>query len=129
MKDVETTESPTVETNEGGPNLATPPEEPPVQISTTKTTVPLAEEKRASMSLPNRKRSQSAAGLRDTPDDDSGAQKRSKRIRNRDNTVEEVDLAAQYAEQLKLFEFHPGEEFRVHECDDVDDIEFQERGP
>ncbi|ESZ90645.1 hypothetical protein SBOR_8979 [Sclerotinia borealis F-4128] len=54
--------------------------------------------------LPTRKRSQSAAGLRDTPEEDNNTHKRSRRIRNRESTAETpVDPAAQYAEQLKAF--------------------------
>ncbi|KAF8857800.1 hypothetical protein BDZ45DRAFT_623207 [Acephala macrosclerotiorum] len=108
MKDVPITESPTAEASDA--TNATPitekPEEQPVEIVTTTTTVPLADEPRqSSVSLPTRKRSQSAAGLRETPDEDSGTQKRSKRIRNRDNTTEgPTDPATQYAEQLKVFQ-------------------------
>ncbi|KHJ33278.1 putative transcriptional corepressor of histone genes [Erysiphe necator] len=54
--------------------------------------------------LPTRKRSQSTAGFCDVRDDDIGAQKRSKRIRNRDTLADEnVDSATQYAEQLEKF--------------------------
>lgn len=54
--------------------------------------------------LPTRKRSQSAAGLRDTPEEDNSTHKRSRRIRNRESTAETpIDPATQYAEQLKTF--------------------------
>ncbi|RDW89232.1 hypothetical protein BP6252_01264 [Coleophoma cylindrospora] len=51
--------------------------------------------------LPTRKRSQSVAGLRDTPEDENNTQKRSKRIRNRDAT--EIDPATLLAEQRKPY--------------------------
>jgi hypothetical protein len=106
MKDVGVTESPIGESSETA--VPTPvtvkSDDQPVQIVTTTTTVPLSDNRQRSqsMSLPTRKRSQSAAGIRDTPEDDSGTQKRSKRIRNRDSTVE-IDPATQFAEQLKTF--------------------------
>ncbi|KAI9644608.1 Histone transcription regulator 3 [Ciborinia camelliae] len=54
--------------------------------------------------LPTRKRSQSTAGLRDTPEEDNSTHKRSRRIRNRESTAETpVDPATQHAEQLKAF--------------------------
>lgn len=105
MKDVGTTESPIAETSEAA--IATPltskSDEQPVEIVTTTTTVPLADEKPPpGVSLPTRKRSQSAAGIRSTPEDDNGAQKRSKRIRNRDNTADgSIDPNTQLAEQLE----------------------------
>ncbi|KAH8652721.1 hypothetical protein BGZ60DRAFT_182653 [Tricladium varicosporioides] len=76
-----------------------------VTTITTTTTVPVAEEDASpSVALPTRKRSQSTAGIAETGDEDSGAQKRSKRIRNRDNTMDgSVDPATQFAEQLKNF--------------------------
>lgn len=52
----------------------------------------------------SRKRSQSAAGLRDTPDDENGTAKRSKRIRNRDTLGAEglpVDPVAANQERLQ----------------------------
>lgn len=106
MKDSGPTESPIVESTDVpvvSPSTAKS-EELPVEVSTT-TTVPLNDERERSQSVvnPARKRSQSAAGIRDTPEDDSGAaQKRSKRIRNRDTTLE-VNPETQYAEQLKTF--------------------------
>ena len=106
MKDLEGTASPVVEKSDvpavapGDSKL----EDQPAIITTTTTTVPLNDERGRSQSiaLPTRKRSQSAAGIRDTPEDDSGTQKRSKRIRNRD-TTSEVDPSTQYAAQLKTF--------------------------
>lgn len=106
MKDVGVTESPVGESSETA--VPTPvtakSDDQPVQVITTTTTVPISDgrQRSQSISLPTRKRSQSAAGIRDTPDDDSGTQKRSKRIRNRDNTMD-VDPATQFAEQLKNF--------------------------
>lgn len=52
----------------------------------------------------SRKRSQSEAGIQGTPEEESGAQKRSKRIRNRDTIGAEgivLDPATQYKEQLR----------------------------
>lgn len=106
MKDVGVTESPVGESSETA--VPTPvtgrSDDQLVQIVTTTTTIPISDgrQRSQSISLPTRKRSQSAAGIRDTPDDDSGTQKRSKRIRNRDSTME-VDPATQFAEQLKSF--------------------------
>ena len=106
MKDLGLTECPV-----GGLNEVSIPspitarfDDQPVQIVTTTTTVPISDERprSRSTSLPTRKRSQSAAGICETPEDDGGAQKRSKRIRNRDNTME-VDPAAQFTEQLQTF--------------------------
>lgn len=58
----------------------------------------------ATDNLHTRKRSQSAAGLRDTPEEDTNTHKRSRRIRNRESTAETpIDPATQYAEQLKVF--------------------------
>lgn len=108
MKDLPTVESPAAEASEGA--VATPvtsksDEQPVETVVTTTTTVPLSDERRdSSVALPTRKRSQSTAGIRETPEDDSGAQKRSKRIRNRDSTLDgPPDPAAQYAEQLQAF--------------------------
>lgn len=105
MHDVGTTESPIVENNEA--TVSTPvtakSDEVPVEVVTTTTTVPLADET-SEKGLPTRKRSQSAAGIRETPEDDSGTQKRSKRIRNRHDTEGPVvDPATQYAEQMKNY--------------------------
>lgn len=106
MKDAGMTESPIAETGE--PAMSTSvtagTDDQPVEIITTTTTVPLSDGRARSQSiaLPTRKRSQSAAGIRDTPDEDSSTQKRSKRIRNRDNTSE-VDPTPQFVEQLKAF--------------------------
>jgi hypothetical protein len=105
MKDVDITESPTTESNEtaAATPIATKPDEQ-VEIITTTTTIPLAEEPQTSVSLPTRKRSQSTAGIRETPEEDSGTQKRSKRVRNRETTSEgQVDPAAQFQEQLQAF--------------------------
>jgi hypothetical protein len=115
MKDIGTTESPTVESSEAA--LATPvtakSDEAPVEVNTTTTTVPLADgPSEKTVTLPTRKRSQSAAGIRETPEDDSGTQKRSKRIRNRDNTEGSVDPAAQFAEQMKNFVRADGDVFK-----------------
>jgi hypothetical protein len=107
MKDVGIAGSPIAESSET--TVATPvtskSDDHPVEIITTTTTVPLSDgrERTKSVSLPTRKRSQSAAGIRETPEDDSGTQKRSKRIRNRTDTAEGIDPAAQYAEQLMGF--------------------------
>jgi hypothetical protein len=107
MKEVGVTESPSGEN--GQTTVPTPvigkSDDPVVQIITTTTTLPISDERQRSqsISLPSRKRSQSAAGIGDTPEDDSGAQKRSKRIRNRDNTME-FDPATHFAEQLKTFD-------------------------
>jgi hypothetical protein len=109
MADAGVTESPIAQSIEPpAPESSTPPKEAemPVEVVTITTTVPLADERPRSQSqsagLPTRKRSQSAAGIRDTPEDDSGTQKRSKRIRNRDATTE-VDPKTQFTEQLKPF--------------------------
>ncbi|TVY55701.1 Histone transcription regulator 3-like protein [Lachnellula cervina] len=107
MKDIGTTESPTGESSETA--IATPitakSVEPSVEVSTTTTSVPLADgPSEKAVNLTTRKRSQSAAGIRETPEDDSGTQKRSKRIRNQDNTKGSVvDPAAKYTEQMKNF--------------------------
>lgn len=107
MKDLEETASPIVENSDApaaDPDSAKSDDQPVEAVTTT--TVPLNDERGRSQSLTlqTRKRSQSAAGIRDTPEDDSGMQKRSKRIRNRDTTTTlEVDPATQYAEQLKTF--------------------------
>ena len=106
MKDVSLTESPVgerIETAVPTPVTAKFADHS-VQIVTTTTTVPISDGRQRSQSvtLPSRKRSQSAAGIRDTPEDDSGMQKRSKRIRNRDSTME-IDPTTQFEEQLKIF--------------------------
>jgi hypothetical protein len=107
MKDVGATESPAAESSEAA--IATPvtakSDDQPVEIVTTTTTVPLSDGRRqSSVGLPTRKRSQSAAGIRSTPEEDNGTQKRSKRIRNRDNTADgSIDPTTQFAEQLKDF--------------------------
>jgi len=107
MNDVGTTESPAPDSGEA--TVATPvtakSDEPAVEIVTTTTAVPIIDDRRpSSVSLPTRKRSQSAAGIRETPEDENGTQKRSKRIRNRDNTEGAVvDPATLFAEQLKPF--------------------------
>lgn len=101
MEDAGVIESPMAETVDATP-IPTREASQPMENATT-VTVPLVDERPASPTqngLPTRKRSQSAAGIRDTPEDDSGAQKRSKRIRNRDNTME-INPVAQFAEQLK----------------------------
>jgi len=51
----------------------------------------------------SRKRSQSVAGIQEVPDEETGGQKRSKRIRNRDTTgiyVTQIDSTLQFKEQL-----------------------------
>lgn len=107
MNDVPISESPAPESEAA---LATPvtgkSDDQPIEIVTTTTTIPLADDQgQSSVSLPTRKRSQSAAGIRSTPEEDSSTQKRSKRIRNRDNTTEgTTDPATQFAEQLKSFQ-------------------------
>ena len=111
MQGIEVTESPIMETNTPlmtpiNPTVETQPPEAPA-ASTTTTTVPLNDEgespQEQGLPILSRKRSQSAAGIRDTPEDDASTQKRSKRIRNRDNTASEVDPMAQYTEQLQNF--------------------------
>jgi hypothetical protein len=104
MKDLKVTVSPVLESSDAPPLARSTSKEDQVVETVTTTTVPLNDERERSQSiaLPTRKRSQSAAGIRDTPEDDSGTQKRSKRIRNRDTTTE-VDPTTQYAEQLKDF--------------------------
>ena len=106
MKDVASTESPTAESSEAAlaTLITTNIEDRPLEIITNTTTVPISDGRSQSqnVNLPTRKRSQSAAGIRDTPEDDNGAQKRSKRIRNRDNTSE-IDPATQCDEQLQQF--------------------------
>jgi len=80
-------------------------DESPVQIVTTTTTVPLADESpQLETSLPTRKRSQSVAGIQEAADDEAGAQKRSKRIRKRDNTDSLPDPSTQFAEALQDFQ-------------------------
>jgi hypothetical protein len=114
MKDVGIIESPVGESSETPvPTPVTAKSDvQPVQITTTTTTIPLSDgrQRSQSTSLPTRKRSQSAAGIRDTPEDDSGTQKRSKRIRNRDSTME-IDPATQFAEQLQTFNRADGDVF------------------
>lgn len=102
MIDTNVTDLPLAESSE--PAIATPvtakSDDQSAETATT-TTIPLNDGRARSQSIAfPRKRSQSAAGIRDTPEDDSGMQKRSKRIRDRD-TTSEVDPATQYAEQLK----------------------------
>ena len=108
MQDVGTTESPVADSGEAAASTPVTLKSDDAsasigKIATTTTTVPLADDQRrqSSVGLPSRKRSQSAAGIRDTPEDDNGTQKRSKRIRNRDNTEGSLDPATQFAEQLK----------------------------
>ena len=61
--------------------------------------------KESGTSLPSRKRSQSAAGLQETPEDDQADTKRSKRTRRRDTAVEEaMDPAALLATQLQPYQ-------------------------
>ncbi|KAK1755453.1 histone transcription regulator 3 [Echria macrotheca] len=58
-----------------------------------------------SQPAPSRKRSQSAAGIHDAPEEDNGDVKRSKRTRRRDTAVEEVmDPATLLATQLQPFQ-------------------------
>ncbi|TVY82942.1 Histone transcription regulator 3-like protein [Lachnellula suecica] len=107
MKDAGITDSPAAESSDAA--LATPAtakgDETPVEVNTTTTTIPVSDgTSERTIALPTRKRSQSAAGIRETPEDDSGTQKRSKRIRNRDNTDgAAIDPATQYAEQMEGF--------------------------
>ena len=113
MQGVEATDSPTIETDTPlltptNPTVETQPLDPTtVTTVTATTTVPLNDEGESppeqGLLILSRKRSQSAAGIRDTPEDDASTQKRSKRIRNRDNTASEVDPMAQYTEQLQSF--------------------------
>ncbi|CZS91207.1 related to transcriptional corepressor HIR3 [Rhynchosporium graminicola] len=106
MKDVGTTDSPAAESNEAvePTPVASKLDESAIETIAT-ATVPISDDRRPSnVLLPTRKRSQSAAGIRDTPEEENGAQKRSKRIRNRDNTEgAAIDSAALFAEQLKPF--------------------------
>jgi hypothetical protein len=105
MKDASVMESPIAESGETALNtpLVARFDDQVVDTNKSTTIVPLNDSRARSqsISLPTRKRSQSAAGI-DTPEEDSGTQKRSKRIRNRDNTTE-IDPTTQYAEQLKNF--------------------------
>ncbi|RDL42315.1 TPR-like protein [Venustampulla echinocandica] len=115
MKDPETIKSPSAESSEAtvATHVTGKPDDPPVTTITTTTIVPLSDESRrqSSVALPTRKRSQSAAGICETPEEDNGTQKRSKRIRNRDNTEGSVDPATQYAEQLKPYVQADGDVF------------------
>lgn len=70
-----------------------------VEIITNTVTVPLQDEDREP-ALPTRKRSQSEAGIRDVSEDDGASTKRSKRIRNRDSTLDTGDPFAHRAEEL-----------------------------
>lgn len=108
MGDVGITESPVPENGERATTTPAVSKDDDVQVITTTTTVPVQDEALLPVSLPNRKRSQSAAGLNGTPEEEGGAQKRSKRIRKRDTTEGPIDPAAQYAEQLK--DFHRADE-------------------
>ncbi|CAL3963505.1 unnamed protein product [Diplocarpon coronariae] len=107
MKDVGTTQSPAAESTEVAVNTpATSKSDEAHAETATATHLPASEARRSSnATLPTRKRSQSTAGIRETPEDENGTQKRSKRIRNRD-TIEgaAVDPATLLAEQLKPFE-------------------------
>ncbi|KUJ07603.1 uncharacterized protein LY89DRAFT_631177 [Mollisia scopiformis] len=119
MKDAPITESPTAESEAASATPVTgKSDEQSVEVITTTTTVPLAQEPRqSSVSLPTRKRSQSAAGIRETPEEDSSTQKRSKRIRNRDSTADgTADVTTQYAEQLKSFERADEDAFKFVGC-------------
>jgi hypothetical protein len=119
MTDIATTQSPTAD---GGEDAAATPvtsksNDTPVPVETmitTTSTVPLVDEetRQSSAGPSNRKRSQSAAGIRDTAEEDNGAQKRSKRIRNRDNTEGSLDPATQFTEQLKLSMRADGDVFK-----------------
>jgi hypothetical protein len=109
MKDIGAMQSPAAESSEQA--AATPvtskSNDTPVPVETevtTTTSVPLIDEqpRESSVGLPSRKRSQSAAGLRDTTEEENSTQKRSKRIRNRDNTEGTLDATAQFSEQLQL---------------------------
>ncbi|RFU30319.1 hypothetical protein B7463_g6002, partial [Scytalidium lignicola] len=104
MKDVTRTESP----DQVGAGISLPittsSEDRPVEIVTTTTIVPIKDASPdKEIALPTRKRSQSTAGIRETPEEDNSTQKRSKRIRNRDSTTEGLDSAVQFLEQLKPF--------------------------
>ncbi|OTB01683.1 hypothetical protein M426DRAFT_212721 [Hypoxylon sp. CI-4A] len=68
--------------------------------------VNVVEEARAerSVSVPSRKRSQSAAGLPDSIDEEVLDQKRSKRIRRRETAGEAMDTNTQHATQLQPFQ-------------------------
>ncbi|KAG9230246.1 hypothetical protein BJ875DRAFT_499301 [Amylocarpus encephaloides] len=109
MKDVKTIGSPAVDSGEAvATPVTTKSEETPSAVDTAMTTtmtVSFSDEPTQPPidGVASRKRSQSAAGIRDTPEEDNGTQKRSKRIRNRDNTEGSTDQATQFAEQLKPF--------------------------
>ncbi|KAH8801748.1 hypothetical protein F5884DRAFT_741068 [Xylogone sp. PMI_703] len=104
MKDAAMTQSPDQTSTELPLPIATNSEEGPVEIVTTTTTIPIKDATPdKEIALPTRKRSQSTAGIRETPEEDNGTQKRSKRIRNRDSTIEGLDSTTQFLEQLKPF--------------------------
>lgn len=103
MKDAGISDSPQMVADTTFPAVAAA-EDGPVEIVTTTTIIPIKDPTpEKEIALPTRKRSQSAAGIRETPEEDNGTQKRSKRIRNRDSTVEGAGSAIQYLEQLKPF--------------------------
>ena len=99
MQDV-AVESAVAEIDTTAASSATKPEEEAVQIVTTTTTIPLQGHD-STVSLPTRKRSHSEAGIRDTPEDDGTSHKRSKRIKNRDNTNDSIDPTTQHAAEIE----------------------------
>ncbi|KAM3066377.1 Histone transcription regulator 3 [Clarireedia jacksonii] len=117
MKDTIMTISPAADSSGNATPCTLNSEERIVEVVTT-TTVPLADghSVSASSSLPTRKRSQSAAGLREVTEEENNTHKRSRRIRNRESTAETpVDPATQYAEQLLAFSKADDDVFRfVH---------------
>lgn len=106
-KDVEMTDPPTLDNGELGltdPGDSKFHNELIGTLTVTTKTISAEESLPIIANLPTRKRSQSIAGIREPRDDEIGIQKRSKRIRNRDNINDEiVDPSAQYAEKLEEY--------------------------
>lgn len=87
--------------------LVASPSEPKSLVVETPVVSEQPQPKERSMSLPSRKRSQSAAGLPEAAEDENGDTKRIKRTRRRDTAVEEakaMDPATRLATQLQPFQ-------------------------
>ncbi|KAJ5047073.1 uncharacterized protein L3040_002916 [Drepanopeziza brunnea f. sp. 'multigermtubi'] len=106
MTDMGNMESPASETNEAAvlTPITSKSGEARVEAAIANPSSALEERRPSIIALPNRKRSHSTAGIRETPEDDNNTQKRSKRIRNRDTgDGPVVDPAASFAEQMKPY--------------------------
>lgn len=105
MVDVGAIESPATDSNEAAAvtPVTSKMDEAPVEAAAVIPST-ASEERSHSIGMPTRKRSQSTAGIRESPEDDNGTQKRSKRIRNRDaGDGSSADPATLFAEQMKPY--------------------------